>query len=89
MRTVLFHIIALLVTITLYCLIVPQARTDLLSDAPLSEKMEDVGIRMLCVYFCFLFVYYAVFRSKAPSPDMPDEGAYGGYEDTEEDGEAK
>ncbi len=61
----------------------PQARTDLLSDASLSKKMEDVGIRMFCVYFCFLFVYYAVFRSKGKSTDLPDEGAYGGYEDTE------
>jgi hypothetical protein len=85
MRTVLFHIIALLVTITLYCLIVPQARTDLLSDASLGQKMEDVGVRMLCVYVCFLFVYYAVFRAKAKSPDMPDKGAYGGYEDTDGD----
>ena len=84
MRTVLFHILAILVTIALYCVIVPQARTELLSDEPLGTKLVGVGVRMLCVYFCFLFVYYAIFRSRARSAEMPESGAYGGYGDENE-----
>ncbi|MCA8955273.1 MAG: hypothetical protein KDC87_04315 [Planctomycetes bacterium] len=78
MRTVLFHTIGLLATLGLYCLIVPQARAELLSDAPWSEKLVNQGVRGLGIYICFLFAYYAFFRQRPPAAKT-GEGAYGGY----------
>ena len=84
MRTVLIHTVGLLATLGLYCLVIPQARRDLVADSTLTEKITGLGVRAFCIYVCFLFVYYAVFASRSKSP-MPEQGAYGGYADTDPD----
>ena len=78
MRMVLLQTVGLLITSALYCLVIPQARTMVMGDAGLGEKAFYVGIRGICIYVCFLFVYYA-FLQNGKKRNMPDQGAYGGY----------
>lgn len=84
MRTVLIHLAGLVSALVLYYLLEPNARTELLSNMPLGEKLAGIGVRGFCIYACALFVYYAVFRARQKTP-MPDEGAYGGYADPDDE----
>jgi len=78
MRMVLLQTVGLLITSVLYCLVIPQARAMVMGDGSLAEKAVFVGIRGVCIYVCFLFVYYA-FLQNGKKRNMPDQGAYGGY----------
>ena len=84
MRMVLLQTVGLLVTSALYCLVVPQAREMVMGDHTLTEKGVYVGVRGICIYVCFLFVYYA-FLQNGKKRNMPDTGAYGGYSDEKPD----
>ena len=84
MRAALIHFAGVLTALVLYYLMEPNARTELLSDMPLGEKLAGVGVRGFCIYACALFVYYAVFRSRRKQ-SMPPEGAYGGYRDSDDE----
>ena len=78
MRMVLLQTVGLLITSVLYCLIVPQARAMMTGEDSLLDKAMYAGIRGVCIYVCFLFVYYA-FLQDGKKGKMPDKGAYGGY----------
>lgn len=80
MRIVLIQIAGLLITSVLYCLIVPQARETVMGEGTLTDKLLYVGIRAVCIYVCFLFVYFA-FLSGGKKRPMPGKGAYGDYGD--------
>jgi hypothetical protein len=81
MRAVPIHLLGLLVTLALYCLLVPQARRELLAvDVGLADKLAGLGVRAVCIYVCCAFVYLAFFRTRKRRR-MPEDGAYGGYRD--------
>lgn len=84
MRMVLLQTVGLLITSVLYCLVVPQAREVMMGDGSLLEKVLYGGIRGVCIYVCFLFVYYA-FLQNGKKRNMPDKGAYGDYADKQSD----